>query len=125
MFHTTLWSFPDFTRIPSDALRSLDVNLLTAQVSELFISIERTFFDQGVFSFLGYSEPGFLTEFIDHHEAKIVSIQFSKFFESPNTTEYPHILIVDIFLCDKETDFATLHRNTACHDGASTTFELL
>ena len=125
LFHTTLWSFPEFTRIPSDTLLNLDTTDMTRQIMGIFSTIEENFFEQEVFNFLGYSESGFLTDLIDQFEAKIVTVQFSKLYESPNLTEFPHVLIVDIFLCDKEVDFASLHRNTTHHDGSSTTFELL
>ena len=125
LLHVTFWSYSDFNRLSSAQFEALDNELLLSDLIAMLISVEDTILTCGTANFLGYSNQCTLTGFLDFNNSKIVTIQFNQLYPSPDTARFPHILNVEIFVCNKETDFMSIHQNTSFHNGSSTTFHLL
>ena len=125
IFHTTFWTHANFNNILSDDFESVDVEAITSHLGRVFQSIKEIFFNLNVFNFLGYSDQCVLTNFVESHQARIVTMQFSKLYQSTNIPEVPHIVIVDIFICERDLDFTSPLQNELAHGGTATTFNLL
>lgn len=125
IFQTNIWSAPDFNRLPRGSLISIDIEAWTAILSSLFSAIEPTFFEAGVFNYLGYSDSCVMTDFFTAFDTKIVSLQFHSIYQSPNLSQYPHVLGVDIFVCEEENDPSALARQIMLQDTDSTAFKVL
>ena len=125
LLHVTFWSFSDFNRLPSIRFRGIDSNHLAAALVSMLSNMEEILFEHNFIHFLGYSNPNILTEFLDLNNSKIVTVQFNVLFRSPDIGIAPHVINVDIFVCNKELDFMTVYQNSSSHNGSSKTFHLL
>ena len=125
IFHTTFWTHSEFANILSSDFESIDVAAMTDHLGRVFQSIKEIFFNLNVFNFLGYSDQCVLTEFVASHHSQIVTIQFSKLYRSEDPSNVPHIVIVDIFVCDQDIDFTSPLQNELAHNGTAKTFNLL
>ena len=125
VLQTSFWSFSNFERMPVTSFKAIDTKALTNNLMALIPAIEEPLSVYGVFNYLGYTESCTLTDFVDGQNAQIVSIQFQQLYPSPDSSRFPHLLGVDVFVCDKEIDFASLCTNSAAHSGSATTFHLL
>ena len=125
LLHVSFWSFSDFNRLSSAQFESLDTGLLLNDLIAMLVSVEDTILTCGTANFLGYSNQCTLTGFLDFNNSKIVTVQFNQLYPSPDISKFPHILNVEIFVCNKEIDFMSIHQNTSFHNGSSKTFHLL
>ena len=119
LFHTTFWSFSNFNRLSASTLSSLNEDVLLSDLVKMFLEVEEAFYALGSFHFVDYSEPCLLTDFIHENDAKIVTVHFSQIYRSPDLEKFPHVMSVDIYVCDREFEYMAVYRNTAAHDDSS------
>ena len=125
LLHTTFWSFPNFNQLSPSMFDALNFEALQSDLVTLYQRVESRLLHHNVFNFLGYADHCTLTDFVDSHDAKIVTVQFGCRYQSPDIDQFPHVINVDIFLCEKGLDFATMCQSGVSHEGASNTIHLL
>ena len=125
LLHTTFWTFPNFSQLSPSMFDTLNHEALQDDLVNLFQSVEARLFQHNVFNFLGYADHCALTAFVDSLDAKIATVQFGCRYRSPDISQFPHVISVDIFLCDRNLDFAAMYHSGASHDGSSKTIHLL
>ena len=125
IFQTHIWSAPSFNRLPRSSLLSIDTNSWTSILSSLFTAIGPSFFEAGVFNYFGYSGPCVITDLFNVFNTKIMSLQFHSIYQSPNLSQYPHVIGVDIFVCEEEGDPSAIASQIMLQDTDSTAFKVL
>ena len=125
IFQTTLWSAQGFNQLPRAALLNVDTEAWTALLSRLIAKVEKPFFDAGLFNYLGFTESCVLTEFLSSFNTRVVTIQFHCIYQSPDVNLFPHVIGVDICVCEEGAGFIASPGQFITQDSSSTTFKLL